>query len=55
MANLLMALYDSGRTTFTTAEAAEITCLTTVPIASAVCSTKPENADSYRSSNAASS
>ena len=28
MANLLMALYDSGRTTFTTAEAAQITGLT---------------------------
>jgi predicted transcriptional regulator of viral defense system len=35
MANLLMALYDSGRTTFTTAEAAEITRLT-VPLASSL-------------------
>ena len=35
MANLLMALYDSGRTTFTTAEAAQITGLT-VPLASSL-------------------
>ncbi len=35
MANLLMALYDSGRTTFTTAEAAELTRLT-VPLASSL-------------------
>jgi predicted transcriptional regulator of viral defense system len=35
MANLLMALYDLGRTTFTTAEAAQITGLT-VPLASSL-------------------
>jgi len=35
MANLLMALYDSGRTTFTTTEAAKITGLT-VPLASSL-------------------
>jgi predicted transcriptional regulator of viral defense system len=35
MANLLMALYDSGRTTFTTPEAAQITRLT-VPIVSSL-------------------
>ena len=35
MANLLMALYDSRRTTFTTAEAAQITGLT-VPLASSL-------------------
>ena len=35
MANLLMALYDSGRTTFTTADAAQITGLT-VPLASSL-------------------
>jgi predicted transcriptional regulator of viral defense system len=35
MANLLMALYDSGRTTFTTANAAQITGLT-VPLASSL-------------------
>src|SRR5260370_25329405 len=35
MANLLMALYDSGPTTFTTAEAAKITGLT-VPLASSL-------------------
>ena len=35
MANLIMALYDSGRTMFTTAEAAQITGLT-VPIASSL-------------------
>jgi predicted transcriptional regulator of viral defense system len=35
MANLLMALYDSGRTTFTTAEGAQITGLT-VPLASSL-------------------
>jgi predicted transcriptional regulator of viral defense system len=35
MTNLIMALYDSGRTMFTTAEAAQITGLT-VPIASSL-------------------
>ena len=35
MANLLMALYDLGRTTFTTADAAQITGLT-VPLASSL-------------------
>jgi len=35
MANLLMALYDSGRTTFTTAEAAQITGLT-IPLISSL-------------------
>ena len=35
MANLLMALYDSGRTTFTTAEAAQITDLT-LPLTSSL-------------------
>ena len=35
MANLLMALYDGGRTTFTTAEAAQISHLT-VPLASSL-------------------
>jgi predicted transcriptional regulator of viral defense system len=35
MANLLMALYDSGRTTFTTAEAAQITGLT-LPLTSSL-------------------
>jgi predicted transcriptional regulator of viral defense system len=35
MANLIMALYDSGRTMFTTAEAAQITGLT-VPLASSL-------------------
>jgi predicted transcriptional regulator of viral defense system len=35
MANLLMALYDSGRTTFTTTEAAQITGLT-LPLASSL-------------------
>jgi predicted transcriptional regulator of viral defense system len=35
MANLLMALYDTGRTTFTTAEAAQITGLT-IPLISSL-------------------
>src|SRR5580658_5325820 len=35
MANLLMALYDSGRTMFTTAEAAQITSLT-LPLTSSL-------------------